>query len=849
MTPITLTAFRAESALGKIWHRDAAGNAVKTVRATLDAGKFARKEFADAEELRTYVAQLGPDVALTFGVPRDGFERGEVVLKHQRRVNGHPIIARCGEDIRYADGPGILFLDIDADHYRAVDPDEARADLVEFFPQLATVPMVIAASQSSYIWDTHANDWVSRKRGAHLYVIVQRGSDVPELAKRLIVHLWLAGRMKYTPSSVGTRLTRGLIDITMFQAERFAFSAAPECRDGLECRRQPPKAFNADAAPLSLDDVPALSDADAARVDVIKRDAKKRFDADPEVQRLREAFRKQIVQRLQSVDRSDIDERLVQRAVERLELSAQWPITLEDGTETTIAALLKEPARWHETRMRDPLEPDYRGDHRCAVFLCDGTKPPVIFSWAHGGIRYTIVPDKEAEPGGTGSSSAILVADDDALVDVNQDNVALIFAKRYGDSLRFSHDRGCWLQWEGTRWREERTRLAFEYTRQLTRSLNRSGKKEFAKSGFCEGVEKFAQSDRTFAMTGTEWDADPWLLNTPDGTVDLRTGEIRPARQTDLLTKITAVAPRRGRCTSIWLEFLKQATQGDEGMIAFLQRMAGYALTGDTREECLFFVYGPGGNGKGVFTGALFNVLGEYAMNAAMDVFLQSKGERHSTDLAMLRGARLVTASETSEGRAWDEQRLKAMTGNDPITARFMRQDNFTYLPQFKLLLVGNNKPVLRTVDDAWRRRFHVIPFTYRPTTKDITLKDRLREEYPEILAWMIDGCLDWQRNGLRPPQRVQDETAAYIESQDIFTSWLDDCCYVERERVALRSDLFRSWSAYCERNHEPAGGSRSFTDRLMARGFRRIKDEMGIRGRGFAGISIVPFSHLEPRE
>jgi putative DNA primase/helicase len=205
-----------------------------------------------------------------------------------------------------------------------------------------------------------------------------------------------------------------------------------------------------------------------------------------------------------------------------------------------------------------------------------------------------------------------------------------------------------------------------------------------------------------------------------------------------------------------------------------------------------------------------------------------------------------VTASETAEGRTWDEQRLKAMTGNDPITARFMRCDNFTYQPMFKLILIGNNKPVLRTVDDAWRRRFHVIPFTYKPTTKDITLKDRLRAEYPEILHWAIEGCIEWQETGLRPPRRVQDETQLYFESQDIFTNWIDDCCELTRAKASLTSELFRSWSTYCDKHNEHAGTARAFGDRLAARGYPRIKDEFGIRGRGFLGLAVVPFSHLD---
>ena len=151
----------------------------------------------------------------------------------------------------------------------------------------------------------------------------------------------------------------------------------------------------------------------------------------------------------------------------------------------------------------------------------------------------------------------------------------------------------------------------------------------------------------------------------------------------------------------------------------FLQQMAGYCLTGDISEHALFFVYGTGGNGKGVFLNTVAGILGDYAATAAMDTFTASQGDRHPTDLAMLRGARLVTAAETEEGRAWAESRIKQLTGGDPITARFMRQDFFTFQPAFKLVIVGNHKPVLRNVDEAARRRFNIIPFTRKPPKPD----------------------------------------------------------------------------------------------------------------------------------
>ena len=207
----------------------------------------------------------------------------------------------------------------------------------------------------------------------------------------------------------------------------------------------------------------------------------------------------------------------------------------------------------------------------------------------------------------------------------------------------------------------------------------------------------------------------------------------------------------------------------------------------------------------------------------------------------MLRGARLVIASETQEGRAWDEQRVKTLTGGDVVTARFMRADNFSYRPAFKLLLFGNHKPRLGTVDDAWRRRFHIVPFTYKPVKPDNSLKERLRQEYPQILQWAIDGCMDWQTHSLTVPARVKAESAEYFAVQDVFALWLEDRCVVDRAAAETNEALFGSWSRFAETAGERPGSSRSLTDRLAAHGFRRIKDEQGIRGRGFVGLRVKP--------
>ena len=226
------------------------------------------------------------------------------------------------------------------------------------------------------------------------------------------------------------------------------------------------------------------------------------------------------------------------------------------------------------------------------------------------------------------------------------------------------------------------------------------------------------------------------LLGTPSGVIDLRTGQCRAATPEDGITKTTAVAPADHSDCPLWKRFLAEATGGDADMVQFLRQWFGYTLTGNTSQHALVFVFGSGGNGKSVFLNVMSNILSDYAATATMDAFIASKFDRHPTEIAMLRGARLVTASETEEGRQWAEARIKQLTGGDPITAHFMRKDDFTFKPQFKLIIAGNHKPVLRSVDEAHRRRFNLVPFTHKPASPDRELEQKLKSEWPAILRW-----------------------------------------------------------------------------------------------------------------
>lgn len=428
---------------------------------------------------------------------------------------------------------------------------------------------------------------------------------------------------------------------------------------------------------------------------------------------------------------------------------------------------------------------------------------------------------------------------------ISQDALARIFANRYVNRLRYCHSTGAWFEWSGAHWEQDTKERAFDFVRCLAREMTEGSTprevREVRKANYASGVERFAQGDRALAVSMRDWDADPFLLGTPGGTVDLRTGRLLPADPRAGITKLTSVTPAdRAECPR-WLQFLDEATGKDQALIRFLQQWGGYCLTGDTREHALFFGYGPGGNGKSVLVGVLSGILKDYAVTAAMDTFTASRGDKHPTELAMLRGARLALASETEEGKAWAEARIKSITGGDAVSARFMRQDFFTYQPAFKLLIIGNHKPVLRNVDDAARRRFNIVPFTRKPVTPDRTLEQKLKAEWPGILRWLIDGCLDWQANGLVRPESVTAATEAYFTDQDLFGQWLEEECDVEpgnTHKWATTTELFASWSDYAKAAGETAGGMRSFRDMLIR---RDVEPARIMSGRGFRGIQIRP--------
>jgi len=341
------------------------------------------------------------------------------------------------------------------------------------------------------------------------------------------------------------------------------------------------------------------------------------------------------------------------------------------------------------------------------------------------------------------------------------------------------------------------------------------------------------------------WDADSMLLGTPGGTVNLRTGQLEQANPNHYITKITAVAPG-GDCPT-WRKFLDRITEGNVDLQSYLQRVVGYSLTGSTKEHVFFFLYGTGANGKSTFLNTISKMLGELAKNAPMSTFVVNSMEQHPTELAGLRGARLVTSIETEEGHRLAEARIKALTGGDPISARFMRQDFFTFLPTFELVIAGNHKPKLNDVDEAIRRRLHLVPFTVTVPAeeRDQNLPEKLQAELGGILAWAIEGCIAWLREGLRPPQVVVQATNQYLSEEDTFAMWIDARCEFHSRAETSSKVLYGDYKMWMSENgDEKPVSHRTFSQKLKAMGCDSIR--MGGRGdRGLKGIRLRARSTL----
>ena len=409
----------------------------------------------------------------------------------------------------------------------------------------------------------------------------------------------------------------------------------------------------------------------------------------------------------------------------------------------------------------------------------------------------------------------------------SQHALAERFAGENLDNCRYVPNVG-WHLWDGHRWKFDEEGHVEMLAQELcstaaSERITTTEQNKLRSRATREAVLREAQPHLTASLE--QFDSNIMLLNTVAGTVDLRTGELRPAQREDYITKMTAAAPSSEK-PARWLKFIDEITMGDKSLGSFLQRVAGYCLTGNVEEHALFFLYGGGLNGKGTFTRTLQRILSEYAAVVANEMLMATHNEPHPTGIAALRGARMATASEVEDGSRWAEAKIKAITGGDPITARFMRKDFFTFMPQFKLVILGNHKPKLRNVGVSIQRRFNLVPFnmTFTEETKDKALDETLKSEYGGILQWYIDGCLAWQHEGLKPPAAVRDATEAYLTAQDVLAEFLEAYTCDDPNGKVLPGPLYASYKTWMDTRGEFVLSQTMFTPKLEERGYSKKK-------------------------
>ena len=333
-------------------------------------------------------------------------------------------------------------------------------------------------------------------------------------------------------------------------------------------------------------------------------------------------------------------------------------------------------------------------------------------------------------------------------------------------------------------------------------------------------------------------DKDPWLFNVRNGSINLRTGVMREHRPEDLITRCANVDYDKNADCPVWQKFLMEIMNYNADLIRFIQNAAGWAITGDTSEQTMFILFGTGANGKSTFLNTIMNLLGDYASATPTQTFMKKNGDQMTNDLARLRGTRFVTTTETEQGRRLSEPLIKQITGNDRITARFLYGEYFNFIPTFKIWMATNHKPVIKGTDHGIWRRIKLIPFTTRieEEKQDKHLEQKLMQEGPGILNWLLEGSMRWCNEGLRAPRIVLNATAEYRAEMDVVGDFISERCE-QKPGVCIRArELFKCYQDWCEENNERACSERFFGLMLKEIG---IEQKRHGDGRYWQGIHL----------
>ena len=428
-----------------------------------------------------------------------------------------------------------------------------------------------------------------------------------------------------------------------------------------------------------------------------------------------------------------------------------------------------------------------------------------------------------------------------------------------GDQLCYCHVWKKWLVWDSTRWAVDETGRVKQMAKETVRKIYDEAKNSeddnkrqaIAKhaitsesKGRIDAMVSLAKSE--LPVHPSQFDKDRLLLNCKNGTIDLSTGELLPHNKDDFITKIAPVYYNKDATCPQWESFLARIMDNNQDLIKFLQRAVGYSLTGNVSEQCLFLFWGAGANGKSTFLRTIGNLLGDYSQHTATETLLVKKKGAIPNDIARMKGARFVTASEAEAEHKLAENLIKQMTGDDIISARFLHQEFFEFEPEYKIFLGTNNKPIIKGNDYAIWRRIKLVPFeiSIPPEERDRDLFNKLKNELSGILNWAIEGCLEWQQFGLGTPAEVTAATEEYRNEMDLLNDFLTECCTESPDEKVPSKDLYQAYSNWCEQNGEFQLKQNWFGRKLKEKGF--TSKQLGAkRVRYWIGLDLIERTEL----
>lgn len=423
-------------------------------------------------------------------------------------------------------------------------------------------------------------------------------------------------------------------------------------------------------------------------------------------------------------------------------------------------------------------------------------------------------------------------------------------ARRHGGDIRYTVEAG-WLVWDGRRWCMDEKDLSIQALAKETalaifdeikNAPDRDRMMKHAKRSqdrrAVDNMVALARSEQGIPMSLTACDADPWLLNLLNGTLDLRTGQLNSHCREDLITKLVPIQYEAGAKCDRWHKFLWRIMGGKEELCGYLQRMVGYVLTGSTAEQVLHFLYGLGANGKSVFCEIVRALLGDYSVVCSPELIMLRRHGGIPNDVARLRGSRVALMNETAQGSKFNEAKLKDLTGSDALNARYLHKEFFDFDPTHKLIIRGNHKPAIHGTDEGIWRRLRLVPFTVSipKEEQDSQLLHKLRDELPGILNWAVQGCLEWQQDGLKPPAVVTQAVDQYREESDTLARFIDERCIRRNLAQVKSSEFFAHYKKFCEESGERCITSKELPNEMQRRGFERKRTNTGAV---FLGIEI----------